>query len=232
MKKALLMTIIILELFYLSISYQLAESYGQWSYQGEIIRTGLRLIVLLIYSWIYWKYFYGKVNAIPAQNINNRTFTISIALLLFFAVVYTNAENETAIWQLTFAISGVIAGFREEIIYRGMLQNYLQKKHHYRTALLLTTLVFALSHIQYVIYQQNFALVMTAISSVIFGSIYLYSGRVLLTGLIHGSYDALLSINILPIKLNNKAGLPVLLLIMLIFIVLAHKKIAQRNEFR
>jgi membrane protease YdiL (CAAX protease family) len=225
MKKILLMNIIIiLELFYLGTSYQLAEIYGQWSFQGEIIRTGLRLIALLLLGWIYWKYFYGKVIAVPTQNINNRTFIISVALLLLFAVVYTNAENETVIWQLTFAISGIIAGFREEIIYRGMLQNYLQQKLHYRTALFLTTLVFTLSHIQYVIYQQNFALVMTAISSIIFGCIYYYSGRVLLTGLIHGSYDAMLSINISPIKLNHNAELPFLLLIMLFFLALANKK--------
>lgn len=217
--------ITLLELLYLGASFQLAESYGQWSYQGEILRTLLRIISLGLAYWIYRNYCLTVNIAISPKGIIARPVMVSIALLLLFAVVYTNAENEPLIWQLTFAASGIIAGFREEIIYRGMLQNSLQNKYHSLTALLLATTVFTLSHIQYIYYQQTFAMLMTAVSGIIFGCIFIYSGKVLLTGLIHGLYDGLLSINIAPIRLDNTAGLPVLLLIMLLFLILTSKKI-------
>ncbi len=224
MKTKLLIITITFELLYLTASFWLAELFGQWSYQGEIIRGLLRLISIAVFSWIYCKHFCNIACATTLKSITTFPFIGLILLLLLFAVVYTNVENEPLAWKLVFAVSGLIAGFREEIIYRGILQNTLQQKYHFYTALFLTTAVFTLSHLQYIYYQQTFAILMIAIASIIFSCIFIYSGSILLTGFVHGLYDALLSINIVPIRVNNIAGFPILGLIMVLFLVLIRKK--------
>ena len=155
MKKVILFTAI-LEISYLTLSFIIAQIYGQWSYEGEIIRTGLRVISVIFYSYYYQKYFYNTTHSFQAKKILTPQFIAAILLLILFAVIYTNAENETGMWQLVFAISGITAGLREELFYRGIVQYSLQMKYGYKIALLTATLLFTLSHVQYIyLYRQS-----------------------------------------------------------------------------
>jgi membrane protease YdiL (CAAX protease family) len=229
MKKALLFTAL-LEILYLSLSFALAQSYGQWSYEGEIIRTVLRLISILGFIYFYRKYFYKANSPFKPKERVTPQFISSIALLILFAIVYTNAENEPLTWQLVFALSGITAGFREELFYRGIVQNSLQKKYHYRTALLVSCVLFTLSHIQYIYHGQTMAVMLISLAGIIFGSIFIYTKSIVFVGAVHSLYDALLSVNISPVRLNNEAGLPVLLLITLLFLMVISKKMVTAEQ--
>ena len=213
----------ILETIYLLLSLLIAKTYGQWSYEGEIIRTGLRAVSIVFYGYYYQKYFYDEHLPFKAKEICTPNFLIAVSLFLFFAVVYTNAENETIVWQIVFAISGITAGLREELFYRGIIQNVLQKKYGSKMALLLATAVFVFSHIQYLYYGQFQGLFFIAFAGIIFGSIFMMTGSVALTACIHGLYDAILSVNITSFRISNGIAMPLLFLVMLVFIVINKK---------
>ncbi|MEQ1544496.1 CPBP family intramembrane glutamic endopeptidase [Methyloglobulus sp.] len=215
----------ILEISYLSLSFLLAQLYGQWSYEGEIIRTGLRIIPIAFYLYFCRRYFVNTHHSFETRKLLTPQFIAPTLLLLLFAAVYTNAENETPLWQLVFAISGITAGFREELFYRGIVQNTLQIKYDYKIALLATTLLFTLSHIQYIYYGQIRGLVLITFAGIIFGSIFIYTGSVIFTACIHALYDVVLSIYIIPFRLSNGIQLPILFLIMLAFLIILTRKL-------
>jgi membrane protease YdiL (CAAX protease family) len=223
--KRIILFAAVLEISYLLLSFALAQIYGQWSVTGEVIRTVLRVISIVIYGYYYQQSFYKSGQSFKAKAVLKPPFIAAILLLMFFAVVYTNAENETLWWQFVFVVSGITAGLREELFYRGIVQKSLQLKYNHKTALLLATLLFTLSHIQYIYYGQIKGLMLIAIAGVIFGSIFIYSGSIMFTAAIHGLYDALLSVNLSPFRLNNGSVLPILFLIMVAFLILISKKL-------
>jgi membrane protease YdiL (CAAX protease family) len=228
MKKILVLAAT-LEVSYLTLSFVLALIYGQWSITGEIFRTGLRLISILFYSYIYHNYFNTQNQPVKTKELLTPQFVVALALFILFALLYTNAENETILWQVLFLISGITAGAREELFYRGIVQQSLQKKYAYKTALLLATILFTLSHVQYIYYGQLKGLMLIAFAGAIFGSIFIYSGSIAFTASVHGIYDAILSINISAFRLSNGAALPILFSIMVIFLIILNEKLHSKQ---
>lgn len=223
--KKIILSAAILEISYLALSFALAQVYGQWSYEGELIRTGLRVIAILFYGYVYQKYFYNAKHSFKPKELLTPQFSAAILLFLFFGLAYTNAENEPLLWQVVFVISGITAGLREELFYRGIVQTALQKKYDYKIALLTTTLLFTLSHVQYIYYGQIRGLMLIAFAGIIFGSIFIYTNSIVFTAVIHGLYDAVLSTNLIPFRLSDEIVLPLLFLIMLVFLISINKKL-------
>jgi membrane protease YdiL (CAAX protease family) len=228
MKKFFLFAVL-LEIGYLALSFALAEIYGQWSHHGEIIRTALRIISTVFYGYCYRKYFYQASHSFRIKNRLTPQFAIPLLSFFMFAIFYTNAKNETITWQILFVISGIVAGFKEELFYRGIVQNALQKKYGYKIALPTASLVFTLAHVQYIYYGQAGGLVLIALAGIIFGSIYIYTGSVVFTALVHGLYDALLSVNLVPFRLSDSIALPLCFLIALAFLFTINEKLYGNN---
>jgi membrane protease YdiL (CAAX protease family) len=219
------------EICYLSISFALGEWFGQWSYVGEAIRTGLRLVVIVFYGHCYRRYFFDGQQPKHSKNYFAPSFIAAVFLLFLFAAHYTNAENETLLWQLVFAVSGIFAGIREELFYRGFVQQHFQVKYGNKSALLMASAAFTLSHVQYIYHSQLSGLLFIALAGIIFGSIFIYTRNIVVTAIIHGLYDAILSINISLLRLNVNSALAVLSLIMLMFLVLIYKELNAKIEF-
>ena len=223
--KRIILFVAILEITYLSLSFALAEYYGQWNIIGETIRTGLRVISIAFYGYFYQKYFYDPGQTFNKNELLTPQFSAAILLFLLFGVAFTNAENETLYWQIVFVISGITAGLREELFYRGIVQNYLQRHYDYKIALAIATLVFTLSHVQYLYYGQTGGLMLIAMAGLIFGCIFIYTKSIVFTAAVHGLYDALLSVNIVTFRLGNNVVLSILFLIMLAFLIILYKKL-------
>ena len=215
----------VLEISYLALSFTLAEVYGQWSFLGELFRTLLRVISIVFYSYFYQKYFLVEGQTFNAKAILTPSFCATVSAFLVFAIFYTNAENETLWWQFVFVISGFAAGLREELFYRGIIQKTLQTKFDYKIGLVMATMLFTVSHLQYIYHGQTYGLILIAIAGIIFGSIFIYTGSVALTAVVHGVYDALLSVNLTTVRISNGAAMPILGLLMLAFLVLISKKL-------
>lgn len=213
--------IFLLEVTYLGGSFALALHYGQWSFEGEEFRLLARLIALFLFVYFYRKYFYQVGQKYHQKQLTAPLFTMLVIAFFGYAIVFNIVDNENAEWQGLFAISGLVAGFREELLYRGMIQQTLQKCYKPLIALLLAAIVFMLSHIQYIYYEQFNGLLLIFCSGIIFGCVFLYTNNVLITALVHGVYDALLSVKLLPSFLPNALQFPLLLAIMLSFLVLS-----------
>jgi membrane protease YdiL (CAAX protease family) len=208
------------EILYLTFSFLISQTYGHWSVPGELIRTSLRIVSIFLLVYLYQRYFLKDERPFKTQKTLTLPFITAIQLFLLFAVVYTNAKNETLLWQIVFFTSGIAAGIREELFYRGMIQKTLQIKYGYRDALILGTLIFTLSHLQYLYQGQLKELALIAFAGIIFGSIFIHTGSVLFTGIVHGLYDAILSVNIVPFRLSYNISMPILFLIMFLFLII------------
>ena len=211
-----------LEICYLSISFALGERYGQWSFDSEIIRTGIRLVPIFCYGYVYRRFVCAGQTAKPQAKLTP-PFSAAVLLLLLFAACYTNAGNEVLRWQVVFALSGLVAGLREELFYRGLVQHYFRTKYNDRLALVLASLTFTLSHVQYIVHGQWHGLLLIALAGVIFGSVFIFTRSIVLTSVVHGLYDAILSVDISPTRLSHATALAVLSLLTLLFLRLIAK---------
>ncbi len=68
------------------------------------------------------------------------------------------------------------------------------------------------------------------LAGIIFGCIFIYTGSVIFTALIHGLYDAILSVNIVPFSFSNSVVLPISFLIMLAFLIITNKKLYSARQ--
>jgi membrane protease YdiL (CAAX protease family) len=224
MKKIILLAAVS-EILYLVFSFSLSQVYGYWSMPGELFRTSLRVVSIFFFAYLYRKYFFEDQKLFKAKETLTLPFATAIQLFFLFAIVYTNAENETVLWQSVFFISGLAAGLREELFYRGMIQKILQMKYGYRNALIFGTLIFTLSHLQYLYQGQFRELTLIAFAGIIFGSIFIHTDSVWFAGIVHGLYDAILSVNLVPFRLSYSASLPVLFLIVTLFLIIISNKL-------
>jgi membrane protease YdiL (CAAX protease family) len=230
--KRIILFVALLEITYLALSFLLAHIFGQWSSLGEIIRTGLRVISIVFYGYFYQKYFYNVETSFKPKTSVTPQLIAAILLFLLFAVAYNNAQNETVLWQFIFVISGITAGLREELLYRGIIQNCLQTKYDHKIALFGATLIFTLSHVQYIYYGQFGGLMLITMAGLIFGCIFIQTGSIVLTAIIHGLYDALLSVDAIPFRLGNSVAIPIMFLITLAFLMIVSKKLYNPQNSR
>jgi len=215
----------LLEIAYLSLSFLLSKIFGQWSWIGEVLRTDLRIVSIMVFGFIYQKYFYNEDQKFQSKEVLSPHFVAAIILLILFAVVFTNGKNEPLIWQIVFLISGITAGLREELFYRGIIQNTLQTRYGFKTALVAANIPFVLSHAPYLYHGQFKALMLIALAGLIFGGIFIHTGSVVITSIIHSLYDAVLAVNVVSFSLNYSAQIPILLMIMSLFFLIISKKL-------
>lgn len=198
-----------IELAYIALSFYLDGFFGQWTIMGERYKTGARLALVVLYVLIYRRYFQSRQR--PLNVYNQAGLKAGLSMLLLIALGYTNARGETSAWQSTFALSGLAAGIREELFYRGMIQNVLANRLNHLKAIVLTTLIFSLAHVQYLVQGHYQGLAFIALAGLIFANIFSMSGSVTLAACVHGVYDGLLSIEIAPFRLDNNLAFFLLL---------------------
>jgi membrane protease YdiL (CAAX protease family) len=204
-------------MLYLTLSFAIANDFGQWSYEGELIRTAVRLAWVASYAYLYFAYFRNDLSSAEKKGAHESYLSFLIIVFLIFGLGYTNGTNESLVWQIVFAISGLVAGIREELLYRGIVQTIAQNKYGQIAGLWLASCLFTLSHVQYIFHGQFYSLLLIHCAGIIFGCIYFYTQNIIFTGTIHGLYDAFLSVDLLPYHFDNNFKLPLLLIIAFLF---------------
>lgn len=79
------------------------------------------------------------------------------------------------------------AGFCEELVYRGFMIWYLQAYTGVTLSVVFSSLLFGLAHF----YQGREGIVKTALGGLVFGTIYVYTGSIWLSILLHAGMDAI-----------------------------------------
>lgn len=104
------------------------------------------IIIIYLYKRNYLKEpLLSKKKYIPLISLG-----ISLAIMLNMIIFFINPPQpvETTISPILNLISsGIIGPVYEEILFRYLLYNRLKEKYHYKKALIITTIVFALIHL-------------------------------------------------------------------------------------
>src|SRR5574344_1159194 len=115
--KKTLQVLVIFEIIYVLFSTAFSLIYRNDLFNGEINRSIIRLISLLIY--LYFFKTINKDNSKAHISIINVVFiTLSLILLMLFPLLFQNSSFTGLLTFIWFA-SSFIVGFREEIFYRG-----------------------------------------------------------------------------------------------------------------
>lgn len=172
------------------IATRVVLHYLPWSsVEAEAIRTILRLATAVAYWWLARPLILSRT---PIWNALRNPFFV-IGMLLFMSVpVLIGQYKLAAPVALLFAVTSVPVAFKEEFLFRGIVQNLLTQKLGVLKAVFATSIIFTAWHVgawQFSV--GSFAQIFLA--SVVLGVIYVSSGSILAAIVIHAIYDALFS---------------------------------------
>ena len=191
--------LIIIELLYISFSTFFSLKYCNDLLKGELLRTFVRSISLIIYLYIYNRKKIHQTNKINNSKDKIVIF-LSVILIMLFPLLFQKA-GFTGPLQLIWILSSFIVGFREELFYRGLLQNRLSTKYSIVTTLIITSMIFTSYHVIYFIWGQWITLIQVFIWSLFIGIIYIKTKKIILVSLIHSIYDAIPFVT--PFKISS-----------------------------
>ncbi|MFH0919142.1 MAG: CPBP family intramembrane glutamic endopeptidase [Fibrobacterota bacterium] len=94
--------------------------------------------------------------------------------------------------RLVFAITSIAVGFKEEITYRGILQNLLARKYGVLIGLVVASVLFMLMHVGYQkLTYENFTKLFLV--GIVLGSLYYFTKSLCFCIIIHSLVDAIYS---------------------------------------
>jgi membrane protease YdiL (CAAX protease family) len=116
-----------------------------------------------------------------------------IALMLVVPSLFYGGYPDSAAYRTVFALTSVVVGAREELLYRGVIQTLLARRLSFPLALIASNVVFVLYHygaqpLHLVGITEIFAF------GCLMGLIYRTTGRLLIPISLHAVYDALWSL--------------------------------------
>lgn len=190
----MLLAVVVLEIAYLYLRTQITTSasfYDLSMIGQEVARSVLRgasLGAVLAACWIFKS---------PPEFFRKPEFNPTVIVLLILLILEVLAAPKSHVTglsvQLTYAAATIFVAVREELVYRYVLQNWLQATLSTRLqvggSILITSLIFTLFHIgaQPI---ESFGWIF--LSSILMGAVYIFSGKNL--GLViaaHFIYDLL-----------------------------------------
>ncbi len=158
------------------------------SLEAEVIRTALRLAVVLIY-WVFLRDFF-RSQISKTAGIFHGTFLLSIALFMSVPLLVGHHNYPTLTTRVVFSVTSIVVGIREEIAFRGIIQNLLAKQFGNLIAILLASVLFTAFHIG-VIFPSLYNYGDLFIVSLIFGIVYAQTQSLWLVAWLHTLYDVL-----------------------------------------
>ncbi|MDH2917336.1 MAG: CPBP family intramembrane metalloprotease [Gallionella sp.] len=167
-----------------AIHYLSAESFA-----AELSRTALRIATALVYWQLMKPVILSKTPAFDTA----RVAPLIAGLLLFFSipVLVGNYALNTSLASL-FAVTSVAVAIKEEFLFRGIMQNLLQKRFGAMRAILYTSIIFTAWHIgTWDPSVWTFGHIFLA--SLILGLVYVRTGSIVAVIALHTLYDAVFS---------------------------------------
>ncbi len=116
-------------------------------YQGielEVLTTAGRLVSLLLFFLLFRQLIFSK-SPQPRKALHPLALLVMVLVLLIPVFVGDYGLPNVAI-QTVFAVTSVAVAFKEEFLYRGVLQNILEGRLGLWWALVLSNIVFTLYH--------------------------------------------------------------------------------------
>jgi len=155
--------------------------------ERELLVSVCRLATLAV----YWVLFKEVILSRPPSEAPRRTPLLVLGVLPLFLVplLFDGGMPGDATTRAVFAITSMIVAVREEVLYRGVLQNLLERRCGRLAALLLSNVVFTLYHYGAQPFTA-FGLVELFSMGCVFGLIYGKNGSLMIPIVLHAAYDA------------------------------------------
>ena|SRR5882672_8749092 len=185
-----LLLVAVIELAYMAGTRAAIHYFSSNSLEAEAIRTALRLGSAAAYWWLFKPLILSRTPDLAAL----RSPYLALALLVFLCVPVLTGADKMGRLAIVFAITAIPVGIKEEILFRGIVQNLLVERLGAAKAIVLTSAVFTVWHIGVwafdpFVYTQMF------LAGLLLGAVYLRSGSLLLVIAIHALFDALYSLS-------------------------------------
>ena len=178
----------------LEFAYALGTRVGlKQFYEGielELYTTAIRLLSAGCYWWLFRDLLRSRAPRVAS--CGNPLFALGLVLVALVPVLVGDWGLDGRATQVTFALTSVAVGLREEILYRGVLQNLLERRAGWFGAIVLSNIVFTLYHYGAWPFTPDYVLEFFLVGGAM-GLIYVGTGSLWLTIVAHSIYDALWS---------------------------------------
>ena len=182
---------IIVELFYIAGSRYVASNFHEFTPNSEYLRTILRALSGIAYFYIFKDYILSFKPSY--KNIKSPYIAISIILFFIAPLLVGNLYFMGDFTRVLFAVTSIIVGLREELVFRVLIQNGLESKIGAVFSILLTSLIFTVWHFG-AVPNNLFAFGQVLVNSIFLGLIYSATKSFILVVSLHAIYDALWSL--------------------------------------
>ncbi len=220
----ILVAIISIELIYILIARIITSIYGAYTFEAEIYRSINRFFIFLIVLYFFKNLiFQNKVNA---NNFTNPILIFALMLFLAIPVLESYMDLVTTNFKILFAFASIFVALHEEIVYRGVIQNFLLQKYSPIQSILITSIIFTIYHIGAIDWYINLY-IQVFLASIILGFIYYKTNSFVLVVILHTLYDALvvftpLAKTLRPIITYQEATY--LMIVVLVLVIFWYKK--------
>lgn len=227
-----LAAIFLLELLYLAVARAFTNLDTRFNLfdpaTGELLWSAWRMVCALLAFLIFRKLLTPERSVRATwRSGGGLQFIGWLAILLFLACPALSAGYGLASpLNIIFAATSFAVGFREEIVYRGILQRVLTKRFGLVASLIISNLLFAIYHYG--------AIPLTApnlfeffVAGLFLGVLFHLSGSIVLVSLLHSAYDALYAVGPLvasPLDRSHTLGLLAIAAMLSILRAIAHRR--------
>lgn len=164
--------------------------WSAWEWQPELLRTLCRGAV----AFVLWYFFRDIIFASPPNNegVRHPHFYAALVVMLSVPLLIGNWSFMGPFTKVVFAATSIIVGIHEEFLFRGILQNVIERRLGTLKAIGTTSLVMTVWHIgalplNFFNFWQVFAI------SCVLGLVYAATRSIWLATTIHATYDAIWS---------------------------------------
>lgn len=184
-----LLIIVVVEIIYMVATRAAIHYLSATSFEAELTRTALRIATAVI----YWHLMKPVILSKTAELGNARDSALIAGLLLLLSIpLLVGNYGLQPSSALLFAITSIPVAIKEEFLFRGIVQNLLEKKWGAMIAIFVTSIIFTAWHFG-VMQTSVFAFSQIFFVSLMLGLIYVRTGSITLVVVLHAVYDALFS---------------------------------------
>lgn len=153
----------------------------------ELVTTAVRLLTVGVYWWLFRDIIASRV---PRMATMKAPFFITGIVALAAVPVLAGEDSLPDLkTQVVFAATSVIVGLREEILYRGVLQNLMCRRMNWFLAIVCSNVIFTIYHYGAWPFTVDYILEFFLVGSAM-GFIYYGTGSLVVAAAAHAIYDA------------------------------------------
>lgn len=203
-----LFAVVILELAYWVATRITLQTFSWDSLEAEFLRLGLRSSTALACFWLLRDLIFSRATK---QGEMTRFPTLIGATLFVGAAFTTPHPVLPPAFAVLFGVGSIAVALKEEFLFRGVVQNLLQRRFGFAMAVLLTTLVFTAWHYG-AVPNTRWQFIQIFLASIVIGVIYVRTGNIWVAVGLHMAYDAAIA---LPTLVSYKYSVGIALLMLL-----------------